>query len=73
MSNDLELEMKKLRNLTNKCVLVEASLNPEEFLCTIGWHHRGRWFKDLQTSAETASGAILLATEKWLLSQCPKP
>ena len=62
----LELEMKELRKLTRKCVLVEASLNPEEFLCTLGWHHRGHWFKDLQTSAETATDAIRLAKEKWI-------
>ena len=65
----LELEMRKLRELTNSCVLVEASRNPLEFLCTIGWHHRGHWFKDLQTSAETASDAIRLAKKKWLEEQ----
>ncbi|HEC64483.1 MAG TPA: hypothetical protein ENI23_04240 [bacterium] len=63
---DLELEMIRLRNLTNKCVLVEASRNPEEFLCTIGWHHRGHWFKDLQVSAETAPLAVCLAAKEWL-------
>ena len=61
----LELEMRELRKLTNRCVLVEASLNPEEFLCTLGWHHRGQWFKDLQTSAETANAAVRLAKEEW--------
>ncbi len=62
----LELEMRKLRELTNSCVLVEASRNPLEFLCTIGWHHRGQWFKDFQVSAETAFDAVRLAKEKWL-------
>lgn len=62
----LELEMRKLRELTQNCVLIEASRNPLEFLCTIGWHHRGNWFQDLQTSAETAAEAVHLAKEKWL-------
>ena len=62
----LEFEMNKLRELTQKCVLIEASRNPSEFLCTIGWHHRGQWFKDLQTSAKTAAEAIFLAKVKWL-------
>ncbi|KKK72320.1 hypothetical protein LCGC14_2905090 [marine sediment metagenome] len=69
----LELEMRKLRELTKSCVLVEASLNPEEFLCTLGWHHRGHWFRDLQVSAETAFEAVDLAREKWLKEKCPKP
>jgi len=62
----LEFEMRNLRELTNKCVLLEASRNPEEFLCTIGWHHRGHWFLDLQVSAKTAGDAVRAATEKWL-------
>ena len=63
---DLELEMIRLRDLTDSCVLLEASRNPREFLCTLGWHHRGQWFKDLQVSAETALDAIFLAKKKWL-------
>ena len=70
---ELELEMKKLRELTNSCVLLEASRNPEEFLCTIGWHHRGLWFKDFQVSSETAFDAIRLAKEKWLERKLPCP
>ena len=62
----LELEMRKLRSLTKSCVLIEASRNPSEFLCTLGWHHRGNWFRDLQVSAETAAEALYLAKEKWL-------
>ena len=62
----LELEMRKLRSLTKSCVLIEASRNPSEFLCTLGWHHHGNWFKDLQVSAETAAEALYLAKEKWL-------
>ena len=58
--------LEKLRKITESCVLLEASRNPEEFLCTIGWHHRGQWFKDLQVSAETAPLAVCLAAEKWL-------
>jgi len=69
----LELEMRKLRELTKSCVLLEASRNPEEFLCTLGWHHRGHWFRDLQVSAETAFEAVDLAREKWLKEKCPKP
>ncbi len=65
----LELEMRKLRELTNSCVLLEASQNPLEFLCTIGWHHRGQWFKDFQVSAETAFDAVRLAKKKWLESE----
>ena len=62
----LELEMRRLRSLTKSCVLIEASRNPAEFLCTLGWHHRGQWFRDLQVSADTAAKAISLAREKWL-------
>jgi len=53
--------VEKLREITKKCVLVEASNHPKEYLCTIGWHHRGQWFKDLQVSASTAPEAICLA------------
>ncbi|KKK61473.1 hypothetical protein LCGC14_3013980 [marine sediment metagenome] len=66
---ELESEMKKLRELTQSCVLVEASRNPEEFLCTIGWHHRGNWFRDIQVSAENALDAVRLAKEKWTNEQ----
>lgn len=62
----LELEMRKLRTLTKDCVMIEASRNPSEFLCTIGWHHRGLWFQDLQTSADTVAEALSLAKKKWL-------
>ena len=68
--------LKKLMEVTGSCVLLEASRNPKEFLCTIGWHHRGNWFKDLQVSAETAPLAVCLAAKKWLRSKkekCPKP
>ena len=53
--------LEKIRTMTGKCVLLEASTNPEEYLCTVGWHYRGHWFKDFQVSAETAPLVVCLA------------
>ena len=60
-----------IRLYTGKCVLLEASVNPREYLCTVGWHHRGQWFKDFQVSAETAPHAVSLALLE--TQKCPKP
>ena len=53
--------LEKIREITGKCALLEASVNPKEYLCTVGWHHRGQWFKDFQFSSETASHVVCLA------------
>ena len=66
VTETLVQKMEALRTITGQCILLEASTNPKEFLCTIGWHHRGQWFKDFQVSAETAFEAVDLAKEKWL-------
>ena len=50
----------KIRDITGRCVLLEASVNPKEYLCTVGWHHRGQWFSDFQVSAETAPHVVCL-------------
>ena len=64
-------KMEALRSLTGKCVLLEASVNPIEYLCTIGWHHRGQWFKDIQISHKNAADALDIAWKEWQ-KKCPK-
>lgn len=56
--------VEKMREHTKQCVLVEASTNPEEYLCTVGRHYRGQWFKSHQSKADTAPLAICLAALK---------
>ena len=52
--------MDKIRAKLKKCVLIEASVNPEEYLATLGWHYRGQWMRDLQVKAATPALAICL-------------
>lgn len=56
----LDKLMERLRERINHSVLLEASLNPTEWLCTTGWHHRGQWFLEHQEKAETAKEALRL-------------
>lgn len=53
--------LERLRELSKKCVLVEASCNPDEYLCTLGCHYRGQWFETFRASAEAAPLAICRA------------
>ncbi len=65
MAETLIQKMDRLRNLTGRCVLLEASVNPIEYICTIGWHHRGQWFRDIQITHKNAVDAVEIATEEW--------
>ena len=57
---DAWLVVEKLGKLTGKDVLVEHCADGER-LCTLGWHYRGIWMKDIQEKADTAPLAICLA------------
>ena len=56
---DAWLVVEKLGKLTGKDVLVEHCADGER-LCTLGWHYRGIWMKDIQEKADTAPLAICL-------------
>jgi len=54
----------QLRKDSNLCVLIEFSQHPEEYICSLGWHHRGLWMEHYRTT----SADLLFAIESLVRS-----